>query len=95
MQASHWVVEDILKAIETGKKDEITDAFKHFLEKYPNDKEIVQYAKQYLKGKDSKLLKDISIRLKAIMDERKMEEGSGGSQLWFGDRRGHGDQTLR
>lgn len=95
MQASHWVVEDILKAIETGKKEQIESAFKSFVEKYPDDKEIVEYAKQYLKNKNSKLLKDIKVRLKIIMDERKMEESAGGSQLWFGDRRGHGEQTLR
>jgi uncharacterized C2H2 Zn-finger protein len=94
MLASHWVVEDVLKAIESKDSKEIKETLKKFVSKYPEDKEIVNYAKGYLKSRDSKLLKEMKARLKALMEERKME-GAGGSQLWFGDRRGRGEQTLR
>lgn len=94
MQASHWVIEDIVKAIESKDKKKIESAFKEFYKRYPHDTEIVKLCKEYLKTKDSKLLNQMKARLRVLAGERKMEN-AGGSQLWFGDRRGKGGQTLR
>ncbi|MCK5023665.1 MAG: hypothetical protein KAS04_05815 [Candidatus Aenigmarchaeota archaeon] len=95
MLASHWVIEDIVKAIESKDSGEIESSIKNFTKKYPEDKEVVRLCKEYMKNKDSKLLAAIKVRLKALSEERKMESTGGGGNLWFGDRRGHGDQTLR
>ena len=95
MLASHWVIEDIVKAIESKDNNEIEESIKNFIEKYPEDKEIVQLCKEYVKSKDSKILAAMKMRLKSLSEERKMESTGGGGNLWFGDRRGHGEQTLR
>jgi uncharacterized protein YqeY len=97
MFASHWIIEDILKAAEEKNLKELGKICRQYVSKYPKDfeiREINKEVKEYLKSKDSKKLRGIKSRLKALMEARKLES-AGGTTLWFGDRRGKGEQKVR
>lgn len=97
MFVSHWVIEDMLKAAESGNPKELDKLCSQYAKKYPQDFEIRDLrgqVKDFLKSKDSKKLAEIRKKLKFLAESRKLES-SGGTQLWFGDRRGKGEQSVR
>ena len=97
MFASHWVIEDILELAKEDTMKEFKNAINRYAKRYPKDfelREINKEMKDFLKTKDKKKLSEIKKRLKDLADARKMES-SGGTQLWFGDRRGKGEQKVR
>lgn len=83
MKASHYVIEDLLKALETeDKKDEVV-LFKKFVKRYKDDSELKEIADAFLKSNDIKKAKAKLNELKSIRGR----ETSGGTQLPFEDRR--------
>lgn len=95
MMASHWVLEDIAKDLHGKDCKGKEKIFRDFIRKYPDDDEVVGLLREYLKGKDSGTLAKIRKRLQVLAKERKIEGSSGGSQLWFGDRRSREGQKTR
>lgn len=97
MFASHWIVEDILKAAEEKNFEELRILASKYARKYPKDfelRELSKEVKEFLKRKDKKKLSDIRKKLKNLVEARKLES-AGGTQLWFGDRRSKGEQKVR
>jgi 16S rRNA C967 or C1407 C5-methylase (RsmB/RsmF family) len=97
MFASHWIVEDILKAAEEKNIKELERLCKKYAKRYPNDFEIHEInkdVKEYLKRKNDRKLREIKSKLKSLVDARKLES-SGGTGLWFGDTRRKGEQEVR
>lgn len=97
MFASHWIIEDILKAAEEKNFEELKKLSSTYAKKYPKDFEIRELnneVKEFLKTKNSRKLNEIRKKLKNLMEARKLES-SGGTALWFGDRRGKGEQKVR
>ncbi|UCC91870.1 MAG: hypothetical protein JSV39_01190 [Candidatus Aenigmatarchaeota archaeon] len=97
MFASHWIIEDILKAAEEKDLKNLASLCRDYAKKYPKDfeiREINKEVREYLKSKDSKKLTQIRKRLKALMEARKLES-AGGTTLWFGNRRGKREQKVR
>ncbi|MEE9323729.1 MAG: hypothetical protein V3U72_04245 [Candidatus Aenigmarchaeota archaeon] len=97
MFASHWIIEDILKAAEEKNAKELASLCRKYAKRYPKDfeiREINKEVREFLKSKDIRKLKEIRKRLKSLMEARKLES-AGGTTLWFGDRRGKGEQKVR
>jgi hypothetical protein len=97
MFASHWIVEDILKAAEEKDFKNLGILVSKYAKKYPKDfelREISKEVKSLLKTRDTKKLTGIRKKLKNLMEARKLES-AGGTQLWFGDRRSKGEQKVR
>ena len=97
MFASHWIIEDILKAAEEKDPKNLASLCRKYAKRYPKDfeiREINKEVKGLLKSKDSKKLRGIKARLKSLAEARKLES-AGGTTLWFGDRRAKGEQKVR
>lgn len=99
MLASHWVVKKILSLLEDRNRKRNAEEIKRLIKRYPKDSELQAIKKDilaYLKGSAPSAagLSPIAKRLKELGNERKME-GSGGSVLWFGDRRTKPSQKTR
>jgi hypothetical protein len=97
MFASHWIVEDILKAAEEKNAKVLASLCRKYAKRYPKDfeiREINREVREYLKSKNNRKLRGIISRLKSLMEARKLES-AGGTTLWFGDRRGKGEQKVR
>ncbi|MCK4335938.1 MAG: hypothetical protein KAT94_01635 [Candidatus Aenigmarchaeota archaeon] len=97
MFASHWIIEDILKAAEEKDPKNLASLCRKYAKRYPKDfdiREINKETREFLKSKDSKKLVQIRKKLKALMEARKLES-AGGTTLWFGDRRAKGEQKVR
>ncbi len=97
MFASHWIIEDILKAAQEKNLKDLASLCRKYAKRYPKDLEIREISKEvreYLKSKNSHKLRKIRSRLKALAETRKLES-AGGTALWFGDRRAKGEQKVR
>ncbi len=85
MRASHWVIEDIIKALETGN---LSETCEKFAQRYHKDNELkaILSVKKPDTGKIKKALEDLA-------NKRKFMESSGGTDLWMADRRKGSTET--
>jgi len=87
--ASHYVIKNMFRVLESRDVVEAKEIFKKFSVRYSDDTKLVriynEYSK-YLKSRDPEKLDEIKSTLNRLKDIRKRET-SGGTRLWFKDRR--------
>jgi len=87
--ASHYVIKSISIVLEKKDITESQELCEKFSKRYFNDRELQNICKDfrsYLKTRDSDELERIKSTLNRLKDIRKRET-SGGTRLWFKDRR--------
>ena len=94
MLASRWVIEKLIKHLNDKKYKEMETLFR----RYKDDLDLQKVHKDFLVYQHKPTptrLKDAKKRLDTLYNSRKMESSSGGTRLWFGDRRVKGSRTTR
>lgn len=97
MLASRWVVEKIQKLFTDKDRRDNLKEMKTIFGRYPDDMDLQKIRKDalaYFRGPSPSRLKEISKNLEQLHNSRKLES-SGGTRLWFGDRRVKGKQETR
>lgn len=87
--ASHYVIEDLLHTLEGGDIEEMRKMCEKYCGRYKNDSELIRTCNMIpidLEEIGDETLKDIKSRLKELSSARRLET-SGGTRLWFEDRR--------
>ncbi len=86
--ASHYVINDILMTIERGDLEDVRRICDKYVSRYKSDDELFQICNRILFEKEisQDVVEEISSGLKALSSIRRLE-GSGGSNIWFSDRR--------
>ncbi len=85
MRASHWIIEDILKAIDEG---DVSGLCEKYGKRYHGDIQLREIICELLGEKGTPDIDRIKEKLKELAERRKFSEGAGGSQqLWMADRR--------
>ena len=87
--ASHYVIKNMSMVLESRDLVETNEMFKKFSVRYSDDIKLMcicnEYSK-YLKSRDPEKLDEIKSALERLKVTRKRET-SGGTRLWFKDRR--------
>ncbi len=85
--ASHYVLNDILLTLDTGELEDIRRVCNKYVCRYGNDDALVRVCNMALGAKvGRKALEDMRCMLEELIDIRRLEN-SGGTELWFSDRR--------
>lgn len=87
--ASHYVIEDLLHILEDGDIEEIRKICEKYCRRYKNDSDLIRICNMILDLEEEagdEILEDIKSRLKELSNTRRLET-SGGTRLWFEDRR--------
>lgn len=97
MLVSHFVLREVLKALEKDKKEELKSMCDKISERYPKDEEAGELCKQvkkYIKKTQKVKKKKLEKELEDLISTRKLES-SGGAGLWYKDRRAREGQRSR
>jgi len=89
--ASHYVINDILMTVERGDLEDIRRICDKYVSRYKSDDELFAVCNRIIFEKE--IGKDVIEALKAGLKElsgTRRLEGSGGTNLWFNDRREKG-----
>jgi hypothetical protein len=95
--ASHYVIKSISIVLEKKDLTESEDVCDKFSRRYVGDEELQRICndfKSYLSTRDDEELEKIKLALKKLKDVRKRET-SGGTRLWYKDRRPGVMQLIR
>ncbi|MBN2251208.1 MAG: hypothetical protein JW724_03945 [Candidatus Altiarchaeota archaeon] len=87
--SSHYVIQDILRTVERKDLEEIKKTCTKYCRRYRNDEalaEVCSVISMDLGKLDEQNLAAMRSRLEELCSARKLES-SGGSALWFSDRR--------
>lgn len=85
--ASHYVLNDILLTLESGDIEDLRRVCEKYVSRYDNDDELIRVCSMVSGPKvGRKTLDDMRCMLEELIDVRRLEN-SGGTDLWFSDRR--------
>lgn len=86
--ASHYVVEGLLYVLEGGNPEDIKKMCEKYSQRYNHDSKLVNLCNMLIGPKeiDDKTLEDMKSKFRELSNARKLET-SGGTRLWFEDRR--------
>lgn len=90
MRMSHYVLRDLVETVERGDMEAIRAICLKYSERYDEDTEIAELCNLILESIENKKFDvegdELKDRLRKIFDSRKITS-SGGTNLWFSDRR--------
>ncbi len=89
MIASRWIIEKIIRFLKDEKRKEKRKEMDTLFGRYSDDSDLQKIKKDidsYFKKPTEKSLNAIMKKLENLVRTRKIES-SGGTRLWFGDRR--------
>ena len=85
--ASHYVLNDILLTLDTGELDDINRVCEKYVSRYDNDDALIRVCRMASGSRVGKKdIADMRCILEELIDIRRLEN-SGGTDLWFSDRR--------
>lgn len=89
MRASKWVIQKLIELLRSEDGSAGFSEMKKIFARYPDDMTLSKIGKDfndYAEKPTKKKLSDIKRKLENMLKTRKFET-SGGTTLWFGDRR--------
>jgi hypothetical protein len=85
--ASHYVLNDILLTLESGELEDLRRVCQKYVSRYDNDDELIRVCSMVDSSKvGRKTIEDMRCMIEDLIDTRRLES-SGGTDLWFSDRR--------
>ncbi|RLI92088.1 MAG: hypothetical protein DRO89_02710 [Candidatus Altiarchaeales archaeon] len=89
IKASPYVIRNMSRVLEKKDLIETREVFEKFLTRYKEDRELQRICDdfmEYISTRDREILSRIRSRLEKLRDTRRLES-SGGTGLWYGNRR--------
>jgi len=86
--ASHYILRDVLSLLERDRTERLEEICSCYAKRYAGDKEFQEIVTQILLAlkTDDNLLEELKPRISELITTRKIGT-SGGTKLWFSDRR--------
>jgi len=87
--ASHYILRDVLSLMERDRTERLEEVCSCYAKRYSSDEEFQELVSQILLGletDDNGILEGLKPKISELITTRKIET-SGGTKLWFRDRR--------